>query len=237
MGPVHSLTAAALAAGGTWRRLVTDPLSGAVLDVGRSRYRPPAAIADLVRARDRRCTCPGCDRPARTADLDHVLAWIDGGTTSLDNLTTLCRAHHRLKHTPGWSLHAEEDGALTWSTPSGARYRREPDGTIHHLPRRLGSTGVRMPSRALDETVPQDVVRTLLGELATRPGRRWELPSSTTSAAPWRTTTTRAGAGPSRAMGHRSAPGSGTIPADKPGVRTGPAAAALQLFLDDIPPF
>ena len=39
---VPALTAWALAAGGTWRRLVTDPASGTVLDVRRSRYRPPA---------------------------------------------------------------------------------------------------------------------------------------------------------------------------------------------------
>ncbi|WP_309343985.1 DUF222 domain-containing protein, partial [Actinomyces oris] len=50
---VPALTAWALAAGGTWRRLVTDPASGVVIDVGRSRYRPPAGLADLVRARDR----------------------------------------------------------------------------------------------------------------------------------------------------------------------------------------
>ena len=37
----------ALAAGGTWRRLVTDPASGTVVDVGRARYRPPAGLADL----------------------------------------------------------------------------------------------------------------------------------------------------------------------------------------------
>jgi hypothetical protein len=40
-GPVTPDVARALAAGGVWRRLVTDPLSGAVLDVGRTRYRPP----------------------------------------------------------------------------------------------------------------------------------------------------------------------------------------------------
>ena len=39
--PVPAMTAWALAAGGTWRRLVTDPVSGVVLDVGRTRYRPP----------------------------------------------------------------------------------------------------------------------------------------------------------------------------------------------------
>uniref|UniRef100_UPI002852BDF9 DUF222 domain-containing protein n=2 Tax=Actinomyces oris TaxID=544580 RepID=UPI002852BDF9 len=44
---VPALTAWALAAGGTWRRLVTDPASGVVIDVGRTRYRPPAGLADL----------------------------------------------------------------------------------------------------------------------------------------------------------------------------------------------
>ena len=47
---VPAMTAWALAAGGTWRRLITDPVSGTVMNVGRTRYRPPAGLADLVRA-------------------------------------------------------------------------------------------------------------------------------------------------------------------------------------------
>ncbi|OLO58348.1 DUF222 domain-containing protein, partial [Actinomyces oris] len=39
---VPAMTAWALAAGGTWKRLITDPASGVVIDVGRTRYRPPA---------------------------------------------------------------------------------------------------------------------------------------------------------------------------------------------------
>ncbi|NWJ70321.1 hypothetical protein HX744_07205 [Pseudonocardia sp. ICBG1122] len=42
-GPVPADLARALAAGGVWQRLVTDPLSGTLLDVGRTRYRPPVA--------------------------------------------------------------------------------------------------------------------------------------------------------------------------------------------------
>ena len=61
---VPALTAWALATGGTWRRLVTDPASGVVIDVGRTRYRPPAGLADLVRARDRACVFPTCQTPA-----------------------------------------------------------------------------------------------------------------------------------------------------------------------------
>ena len=162
--PVPALLARALAAGGTWRRIVTDPLSGAVLDVGRTRYRPPAALADLVRARDRSCAHPGCEIPARRCDIDHLRPWARGSTTSLDNLTVLCEAHHRLKHTPGWSLVRLDDGALQWRTPSGARYRREADGTILRLPRRVG------PRSLVDAggPVPADLAAAVTGPVLER---------------------------------------------------------------------
>ncbi|MGH8573351.1 MAG: DUF222 domain-containing protein, partial [Gammaproteobacteria bacterium] len=51
-GPIPANLARELAADATWRRLLTDPASGALLDYGRSTYRPPAALADFVRARD-----------------------------------------------------------------------------------------------------------------------------------------------------------------------------------------
>ena len=162
--PVPALLARALAAGGTWRRIVTDPLSGAVLDVGRTRYRPPAALADLVRARDRSCTHPGCEVPARRCDLDHLRPWARGGTTSLDNLTVLCEAHHRLKHTPGWSLVRLDDGALQWRTPSGAGYRREADGTIVRLPRRVGPRSLVDPGGP----VPADLAAAVTGPVLER---------------------------------------------------------------------
>ncbi|MQA09803.1 MAG: DUF222 domain-containing protein [Pseudonocardiaceae bacterium] len=43
----------------TWRRLITDPATGQLLDVGRTRYRPPAALNEYVRARDKECRMPG----------------------------------------------------------------------------------------------------------------------------------------------------------------------------------
>ncbi|WP_315211092.1 HNH endonuclease signature motif containing protein [Actinomyces massiliensis] len=157
--PVPAAVARALAAGGTWRRLITDPIVGTVVDVGRTRYRPPAGLADLVRARDRGCTHPGCEVPARGCDLDHITPWASGGTTSLENLTCLCRAHHRLKHTPGWALTRTGDGALIWRTPTGARYRREPDGAIALLPRRTGprqavASAVRVPDALARAVTP-----------------------------------------------------------------------------------
>ena len=163
--PVPDAVARALAAGGTWRRLVTDPLSGAVIDVGRTRYRPPAALADLVRARDGACTHPGCAVPARRCDLDHITPWSGGGTTGLDNLTALCRTHHRLKHAPGWTLTRTPGGDLTWTTPTGARYRRNRDATITALPRRVGPHHITLPAAPVPDHLARALTDTVIARL------------------------------------------------------------------------
>jgi len=107
-GPIPASLARDTAADGVWRRLVTDPLSATLLDHGRTTYHPPAGLADHVRARDLHCRFPGCRKQAADAELDHVIAWSDGGTTSKDNLAGYCTHHHLLKtHAPGWKVDAE----------------------------------------------------------------------------------------------------------------------------------
>lgn len=124
-GPIPADLARALAAGGVWQRLVTDPLSGTLLDVGRTRYRPPVAMADHVRARDGTCRGPACSR--RVRDLDHHRPWAAGdGPTSAENLFGLCRADHALKDAPGWQVVAGRDGSLTWVAPCGRRATTQP---------------------------------------------------------------------------------------------------------------
>ena len=163
---VPALTAWALAAGGTWRRLVTDPASGTVVDVGRTRYRPPAGLADLVRARDRACVFPTCQTPAERCDIDHLTAWSQGGTTSLNNLTTLCQAHHRLKHTPGWALTRDQDsGTLSWHTPDKTVYQRHPDGTITRLPHKTGPHQHLVPGAVVPTDLGQQINPDILNRL------------------------------------------------------------------------
>ena len=165
---VPAMTAWALAAGGTWRRLVTDPASGTVVDVGRTRYRPPAGLADLVRARDRACVFPTCQTPAERCDIDHLTAWSQGGTTSLDNLVTLCEAHHRLKHTPGWALTRDQaSGILSWHTPDKTVYQRHPNGTITRLPRKTGPHQHHVPGAV----VPADLSKQIGPDLIDRLNR------------------------------------------------------------------
>ena len=137
-GPIPAALAREVAADATWRRLVTDPLSGAVLDLGTTRYRPPAALADFVRARDRRCRFPGCGKPGRRCDLDHGTPYPNGPTGST-NLCCLCRHHHRLKTEGGWQVKLDPDGTATWISPIGRVHITYPDSVAEPqlpMPRR-----------------------------------------------------------------------------------------------------
>jgi len=124
-GPIPADLARELAAEGTWRRLVTDPLSGTLLDYGRTTYRPPAGLADFVRARDQRCVFPGCSRAAKYCDLDHGICYPEG-TTSACNLACLCKRHHKLKHETEWQLTRDGDRFI-WIAPTGLQYIRNPE--------------------------------------------------------------------------------------------------------------
>ena len=127
-GPIDPETAARLAVNApSMTRVLTHPETSSVLSVGRQQYRVPADLQRAVRLRDVTCRAPGCGRRARACDLDHSVAWADGGTTSVGNLACVCRHHHRLKHLPGWSLDHRPDGVLDWTTPDGKRHRTEPD--------------------------------------------------------------------------------------------------------------
>jgi hypothetical protein len=121
-GPIPAQLARELAADGRWRRFITDPATGALLDYGRQTYEPPQPLVDFILARDQICRFPGCRQPGRLADLDHAIPWEEGGRTSARNLGLLCRRHHQMKTHGGWQLKALENGACEWISPSGQRY-------------------------------------------------------------------------------------------------------------------
>jgi hypothetical protein len=112
----------ALAGEGKWRRFITDPNTGTLLDYGRDSYQPPQDLVDYLIARDRTCRFPGCRQSAARADIDHAEAWEDGGETSAANLGALCRRHHRLKTHGGWKLSSNADGSCSWESPDGHNY-------------------------------------------------------------------------------------------------------------------
>jgi hypothetical protein len=92
---------------------------GSVLDVGRRRRTIPPAIRRALQARDRHCQFPGCT--ARRCDGHHIQHWSDGGSTRLDNLTLLCRRHHRSVHEGGFTIIQSDDGTPVFYRPDGTR--------------------------------------------------------------------------------------------------------------------
>lgn len=130
-GPIDIETARQLASHvPSFRPILTDPVTGAVLRYGRTTRRVPADLAGWLRIRDGSCRFPGCEKRARDCDIDHTLACEHGGCTDHDNLAHLCRHHHRLKHHTGWRMWQGADGSVRWRSPAGRWSQVPPEGTI-----------------------------------------------------------------------------------------------------------
>ncbi|MDQ2846211.1 MAG: HNH endonuclease, partial [Actinomycetota bacterium] len=131
-GPITAGQARRIAADATLSRLVCDPLTGTLLDLGRTQYEPTPELADFVLTRDQTCTAPGCRQPSQRCETDHLIPFhTAGGPTSAANLSALCKHHHRAKDGGGHSLIRHPDGSLTWTTPLGTSARTPPPRMWH----------------------------------------------------------------------------------------------------------
>jgi hypothetical protein len=133
-GPAISVTTAQMiACSASWSWMLHDS-AGKLLDLGRRRRRPNAALRRAARERDKcRCRFPGCE--SRRVDLHHIQYWSNGGRTKLDNLVSLCKYHHMLVHERGYLIAAARDGTFTFYRPDGAAIPAspplpQPDGRI-----------------------------------------------------------------------------------------------------------
>ncbi len=127
-GPIPASMARALVADGatSFHRVLTDPMTGAPLEIGRTKYRIPAAMRQWLRLRDGKCPFPGCNGQSLDNEADHLLAWADGGTTGINNLGQPCRKHHKLKHTTRWApTEASLNQPPGWTSPTGRYYPSE----------------------------------------------------------------------------------------------------------------
>lgn len=95
-----------------------------VLDLDRSdavdQHDPPAWMREQVIVRDLHCVFPGCRRPSRACDLDHIEAYDPHGPpgqTNPENLAPLCRRHHRCKTVGRWRYVRDPSGSYRWTTP------------------------------------------------------------------------------------------------------------------------
>lgn len=111
----------------TWSRLITDSATGQLLEAGGDKYRSPASLARLIKARDRECTQPGCHLPAEASEIDHIIARARNGKTNQHNCHIHCKNHNLLKEEPGWSAVPTGDGGMIITTPSGHTYETAPE--------------------------------------------------------------------------------------------------------------
>ncbi|WP_138732727.1 HNH endonuclease signature motif containing protein [Modestobacter excelsi] len=107
-----------LACDGAISRIVMGP-DGVPLDLGRDHRVVTPGLRKAVEQRDGHCVFTGCDAPTHWCEVHHLIHWLFGGETSLENSGLLCERHHTKVH---HGFRIERDPGGRWHT-----YR--PDGT------------------------------------------------------------------------------------------------------------
>ncbi len=108
-----------LACDGQVTRIGMAP-DGMPLDYGRAVRLVPPHVRRAAEVRDGGCVFAGCGAPTWWCDVHHVLEWINGGETSLENSALLCERHHTKVH----------HGFRVERRPDDGRWRTwRPDGT------------------------------------------------------------------------------------------------------------
>ncbi len=91
--------------------------NGVPLALARTRRIATRGQTIALIAREGGCSFPGCDHPPQWCDRHHIIDWIDGGPTDLDNLTLLCRYHHTHFLQKGWMCRINSDRLPEWTPP------------------------------------------------------------------------------------------------------------------------
>ncbi|GAA4022923.1 hypothetical protein GCM10022247_54000 [Allokutzneria multivorans] len=131
-GPLPAPVAKDIAAGGVWKRILTDPKTGMAEEISNI-YRPTDKQRELIAARYPTCTAIGCRQPAHRCDLDHCCPY-NGTNTTIKNLRPKCRHHHRMKTHTNWTCENRDDGTHTWTTPRGHTYETAPEPIAEPAP-------------------------------------------------------------------------------------------------------
>ncbi|WP_194291391.1 HNH endonuclease signature motif containing protein [Cumulibacter manganitolerans] len=87
-----------------------------ILGYGREKRICPEGMTNALIARDRGCSFPGCTAPPEWCERHHVVEWLYGGRTDLDELTLVCGYHHREFERRGWRV-TVYDGRPVWIPP------------------------------------------------------------------------------------------------------------------------
>jgi len=101
-----------LACDGSISRIVMGP-DGVPLDLGRDHRVVTPGLRKAVERRDRSCVFAGCHAPSHWCDVHHLVHWVHGGETDLQNSALLCERHHTKVH---HGFRVERDPGGRWRT-------------------------------------------------------------------------------------------------------------------------
>jgi hypothetical protein len=119
VGSIETATAQRLACDNPVLGAVVDK-HGSVLALGRTKRLVSTAQRRALMIRDHgMCQYPGCHQ-TRHLKAHHLIPWIQGGRTDLENLILLCQWHHTAVHEGGISIINDPDGWL-FTKPDGQR--------------------------------------------------------------------------------------------------------------------
>lgn len=128
-GPLDAVTARRLLLeAGRFTRVVTDPVTGVVLDMDRRSRLVTRAQREWLLLTHATCTRDGCRRSAAGSDVDHWSEFHgpDRGATDIGNLHPFCGPDHRLKGTTRLRHRRRGDGSVQVRFPSGFSTRPDP---------------------------------------------------------------------------------------------------------------
>jgi Domain of unknown function (DUF222)/HNH endonuclease len=95
---------------------------GQALAVGRTQRVATPVQRAALRAMHRTCAGSNCTVPFDDCYIHHIVPWMEGGYTDLDNLLPLCSREHHLVHEGGWKITMTADRVVTWIRPDGTVY-------------------------------------------------------------------------------------------------------------------
>ena len=151
---------------------------GSLTEVGARTRTIPPALRRALQQRDRGCRFPGCG--SRFGQGHHIRHWAQGGPTTLSNLATLCRRHHRAVHEEGYQISRAANGTLIFRTPHGRLLAlvppppAVPNCPVDALRAQNNSRGIRIDARTstpswLGERLDLDYAIAVSHPLACRP--------------------------------------------------------------------
>ncbi|MCC6810472.1 MAG: DUF222 domain-containing protein [Deltaproteobacteria bacterium] len=103
---------------------MTHDKDGNTVDTGRKTRVISTPLKRKLKERDGTCRFPGCTNTL--TDGHHVEHWSKGGATTLENLVSLCRRHHRFVHEHGYCVKRDERGLIVFIDPRGQEIANTP---------------------------------------------------------------------------------------------------------------